>query len=101
MISVAMHGMIVGVALLFALALPGCALETPSDPELSALTKEQLKAVYEYVDCVNSRFPLHANRYAYVTDERVADKLHDGSLDFAGMDITYYSLGCGNLMEEN
>lgn len=88
---------IFATAIRVVLAALGCTLETPPDPELSALSLEQRMVVWKYVDCVNSRFPLDANRWAYVSDERVADELAEGSLDFAGMAMTYSSLGCGDL----
>ena len=50
-----------------------------------------------YVDCVNSRFPLQANRRAYVSELTVAFRIRQGQLDKHGMTVTAKSLGCGDL----
>ena len=50
-----------------------------------------------YVECIHSRFPLYANRWAYVTTETVSNELLKGRLDPHGMERTYASLGCGAL----
>ena len=92
-----MRWVVVGITLIVALAVPGCALERPPDPVWVALSQEQQTAVYKYVACVNSRFPLDANRWAFVSEETVANELAEGRLDFAGMGMAYRSLGCGQL----
>ena len=66
---------------------------------IDQFTKESEKfSINQYVDCVDSRFPLRANRSAYtVTADAVAEEILDGRLDFRGMATTYSSLGCGTL----
>ena len=96
--SPAIAGAVFGI-LLF-LAAVACSLTVEDPPEWSALSPAERTAVYQYVECVNSRFPLDANRWAYVTDLTVARELSDGSLDLAGMRTTYASLGCGDLEQE-
>ena len=59
----------------------------------------EVYAINRYVDCVSSRFPLRANRYAVVTADAVAEQLQLGRLDMAGMEATYSSLGCGALSD--
>ena len=70
------------------------------DAYVETVPIEQASMVDRYVSCVNSRFPLRANRYAKVTTERVAIVLKEGNLDMAGMETTYENLGCGELKEE-
>ena len=53
----------------------------------------------EYVGCVNSRFPLTANRWASVTPLGVMRELENGRLDLDGMNATHQSLGCGILQQ--
>ena len=59
----------------------------------------EMLLVDAYVECVNSRFPLFANRYAYVNRNRVAEEIQEGRLDLDGMETTYRNLGCGELAE--
>ena len=48
------------------------------------LLVEDKLAVSRYEECVNSRFPLRANRYASVTADAVAQRILEGRLSFEG-----------------
>ena len=62
-----------------------------------AMPETDVTAIKEYVDCVNSRFPLPATRGAYVTADSVAQEIARENLDMPGMALTFRSLGCGLL----
>ena len=98
--SMERHKAIVAIIAFGLLATSACGGGNEPSPEWSVLAPAQKTAVYWYVECVNSRFPLDANRWAFVSKETVAKKLSDGSLDFDGMRKTYRSLGCGTLGSE-
>ena len=90
---------------LAAVMLSGLACDPIVDPHnsthyLMQVPASQRAAIDDYVACVNSRFPLRANRWAYVNADLVAEQLLKGRLDEQGMETAYRSLGCGFLNAE-
>ena len=95
--------MLPAVAICAALAISAAACSLPppgathSTYYIDQMSEEETAAINRYVDCVKSRFPLRANRWAFVNSDAVAEQLAEGNLDRHGMAKTFSNLGCGDL----
>ena len=78
-----------------------CSFKTRADTEREAfhtiIPTAERPMIERYVTCINSRFPLDANRWAFVTEAAVAREMEQGNVDLDGLEVTYRSLGCGEL----
>ena len=83
--------------------MSACDFETRADRERrvfhTIVPPAERPLVERYVVCMNSRIPLDANRWAFVTEAAVAREMERGNVDLDGLEATYRSLGCGELRQ--